>query len=188
MNKRTQINLLRNEHKIAINDFDFDRAENISKQINRLQNELKNDFSPLIIDQDIMKEEYLTQTLKQKTLNTQKKLEIQQKYHLRFQKLQERHTQELTELALQHSLTLEREISRPIHEVEQKLLQSKTYGKNHEYDMAKKLFNESQIIKNSIIEKRKKNCEDFYKKQKEKIEKRKLKEIELLTYKQKNYL
>jgi len=184
MKKQNQIDLLRNEHRIAVNEYDFDRAETISKQINRIQADISRNSNGFSIDLDEKREVFLNQTIKQKNDQTQKRFEIQKKYHEKYQQLLEKQTEEITQLSLKHALDIEREISRPIYEVEQKLAQSRSYGKNHDYKMAKMLYKDAVDIKESITEKRKAVCEEQYRKQKEKIEKRHQKEISLLTEKQ----
>ena len=149
MKKREQIELLRAEHATAINNFDFDRAEIINKQISRLQNELKRErtvdvFGDHAVDLDEQRELILRDSAKAAADLMEKRSEIINRYHERYLAMQDRHTEELQQLSQDYVMTLEKESTRTIPEVQKLQEQSKIKGKQHNYSEAKRLFQDGE--------------------------------------------
>ena len=189
MNKKEQIELLRTEHTNAVNNFDFDRAEIIDKQISRLQAELNREqtsgaFGEHTVDLDEQRELILCDAVKSNAEFMQERTNLQKRFHKRYKMMQERHTEELTRLAEQHAMALERESTRLIPEVEKLQSQSKIKGRQHKYAEAKELFQESLRVKANIIKQRKDKCNEEFEKMKNKLVDKQQEEIKLLTEKQ----
>lgn len=183
MDKAAQIELLKKEHQVAIDNFDFDRAESISMQIKKLQTAQN---KPLTRNTNLDEE---TEKLKTsaniaKTKTTQERVELQRRFHERFQELTKQHTEELNNLSLSYALARERELKRPVHEATVKFDQSKKFGSAHNYQMARALYAEATEIENRVREKRTNQIEEQYKRQKSKLEARQKRETDLLAEKQ----
>lgn len=188
MKKREQIELLRAEHATAINNFDFDRAEIINKQISRLQNELKRErtadvFGDHAVDLDEQRELILRDSAKAAADLMEKRSEIINRYHERYLAMQDRHTEELQQLSQDYVMTLEKESTRTIPEVQKLQEQSKIKGKQHNYGEAKRLFQESLDLKSQIVEQRKKACNDNFEARKKQLIQKQDQEIKLLIAK-----
>ena len=193
MNKIEQIELLRTEHANAVNSFDFDRAEIIDKQINRLQNELKRDvtndvFGEHAVDLDEQREMILCDSARATANFMEKRTDLQKKFHQRYLAMQERHTEELQNLAQQQAMALERETTRTIPDVEKLQTQSKIKGRQHKYAEAKKLFQDSIELKTQIVEQRRVACNAEFEKLRNKLIAKQQEEIELLAQKQEDAL
>ncbi|KAK8887803.1 hypothetical protein M9Y10_038860 [Tritrichomonas musculus] len=193
MNKVEQIELLRTEHANAINSFDFDRAEIIDKQISRLQNELKRDvnndvFGEHAVDLDEQREMILCDSARSTANFMEKRTDLQKKFHQRYLAMQERHTEELQNLAQQQAMALERETTRTIPDVEKLQTQSKIKGRHHKYAEAKKLFQDSIELKTQIIEQRRVACNAEFEKLRNKLVQKQQEEIQLLAQKQEDAL
>ncbi|OHT04725.1 hypothetical protein TRFO_06149 [Tritrichomonas foetus] len=189
MNKKEQIELLRIEHTNAVNNFDFDRAEIIDKQISRLQAELAKNanagaFGEHAVDLDEQREIIMCNAAKANSEFIQKRTDLQKRFHKRYKAMQDRHTEELTMLHEQHAMALERESTRLIPEVEKLQSQSKIKGRQHKYAEAKELFQESLKVKARIIEQRKNERNAEFEKLKAKLVKKQQEEIQLLAEKQ----
>lgn len=183
MDKAAQIELLKKEHEVAIDNFDFDRAESISMQIKKLQ-AAKNKPFTRDTNLDEENEKLKTSANKAKTKTTQDRVELQRRFHERFQELTKQHTEELNNLSLSYALARERELKRPVHEASIKYEQAKKFGTAHNYTMARNLYQEAQEIENTVREKRTNQIEEQYKRQKAKLEARQKRETDLLAEKQ----
>jgi hypothetical protein len=70
-------------------------------------------------------------------------IEKQRTFRQRYQALQGQHTQELTGLSLQYTMELERELARPIHDVDALLRESTIDGHEHKYAQAKAAYHQA---------------------------------------------
>ena len=180
MDKTQQIALLRKEHQAAIDSFDFDRAESICNQIKKLESDKKTK-SPKKLDLTETREKFLTSHHKIEMDNTKQRAEIQNKFHELIKEKQEQHTEELQHLDLQYTIAIEREVKRPIYEANLKYKQAKGFGQAHEYELAKKIYADAQRIEEEVKEKRKRNFEALYKKQRKALIEKQEAEIKMLS-------
>ncbi|OHT02905.1 hypothetical protein TRFO_06970 [Tritrichomonas foetus] len=189
MDKSAQIDVLRKEHQNAVNNYDFDRAEMISRQIQRLRTEQSREqenyhLGALNLDLDEQREKINGETARTDAALMTKLVNLQKRFHNRYKILQEKHTQQLTDLSLEHTMALEREASRPIPEADTLLQQSKIYGRDHNYTAAKATYQEAMKIKNQVNEERKKECNILFMKAEQQLKDRQAREIRLLEEKQ----
>lgn len=184
MNVRAQIQLLKSQHQFAVNSFDFDQAESIATQIKALQRSINRSKALVKVDLTEQNEKFLSNTHQHNAEVLAKKTEIRAKYQKRQDDMTQKHTQERTELSLQHSIYLDRELSRPIHESDLKLDQSKCFAKAHDYEGARALYKEAMIIKDKVIEERKQKCEKVFKNQLAQLVAKQERELALLKDKQ----
>jgi hypothetical protein len=180
MDKNQQIALLRKEHQSAIDNFDFDRAESISNQIKKIMSNKKTN-SPQKTDLTETREKFLTSSQRIEMNNTKKRAAIQNKFHALIKEKQEQHTEQLQHLDLQYTIAIEREINRPIYEVNLKYKQAKGFGQAHEYELAKRIYADAQRIEEEVKEKRKRNFEKLYKKQRKSLIVKQEAEIKMLS-------
>ncbi|EAY01248.1 hypothetical protein TVAG_027160 [Trichomonas vaginalis G3] len=183
MDKAAQIELLKKEHQVAVDNFDFDRAESISIQIKKLQT-AQNRPQTRNTQLDEETEKLKTSANIAKTKTTQDRVELQRKFHERFQELTKQHTEELNNLSLSYALARERELKRPVHEASVKYEQSKKFGTDHNYQMARSLYQEAVQLEEEVREKRTRQIEEQYRRQKSKLEARQKRETDLLAEKQ----
>ncbi|KAK8886104.1 hypothetical protein M9Y10_041564 [Tritrichomonas musculus] len=189
MDKSAQIEVLRREHKNAVDNYDFDRAELISRQIQRLRTEISREFESnqagsTELDLDEQREKLHGESERTDATLMGKLVELQKKYHFRYKELQARHTQQLTDLSLEHTMALERETSRPIPEVEKLLQQSKIFGKVHNYSQAKMVYQEAMEIQRRVNEQRRNECNILFMRAERKLKEKQARELKLLEEKQ----
>ena len=189
MDKSGQIEVLRREHKAAVDSYDFDRAELIERQIQRLRTKISRDFAnqqdgETNFSLDERRERCLGDSERTNAVLMNRLTDLQKRFHARYKQLQERHTQQLTDLALEHTMALERELQRPIPEVESILAQSKIYGRDHNYQMARSTYQEAMAVKNRICNRRKMECNAMFLRAERKLKERQAKELKLLEEKQ----
>lgn len=189
MDKSAQIEVLRREHQNAVNNYDFDRAELISRQIQRLRTEISREFESnqagsTELDLDEQREKLHGESERTDATLMEKLVDLQKKFHIRYKELQARHTQQLTDLSLEHTMALERETSRPIPEVEKLLQQSKIFGKAHNYTQAKMVYQEAMEIQRRVNEQRRNECHVLFMRAERKLKERQARELKLLEEKQ----
>lgn len=189
MDKEAQIEILRKEHTIAVTKYDFDRAELIERQIQRLRTEISRDYDRTQycvqdLDLDEQREKIRGKTARADASLIQKRMEIQKSFHEKFRALEERHTQQLTDLSLQHAAALDREVSRPVPEADILLAESVQHGKSHNYQRARELYQEAMKLKESVNEERRNECNVLYKRIKQKLQEKQEREKTLLMEKQ----
>ncbi|OHT09215.1 hypothetical protein TRFO_21945 [Tritrichomonas foetus] len=189
MDKSAQIDVLRKEHKNAVDNYDFDRAELISRQIQRLRTEISREYESIQegttnLDMDEQREKILGDSERTNANLMEKLVELQKRFHIRYKELQARHTQQLTDLSLEHTMALERETSRPIPEVDNLLSQSKIQGREHNYQQAKALYQEAMKIQKVVNEQRRNECNILFMKAERKLKDRQARELKLLEEKQ----
>ena len=182
MDKSQQIELLRREHQAAIDAFDFDKAESICNQIKKLETDIKR--SPKKPDLTETREKYLSSQNQAKTKNSQERTQIQRKFHEMIKARQEEHTQDLQQLDLRYQLAIERETKRPVYEAELKYKQAKNFGQSHNYELARSIYADAQRIEKEVREKRNRECQEVYKKQRKALLDKQEAEIRLLSEKQ----
>lgn len=187
MDVNKQIEILKKEHEAAIDKFDFDKAESISIQIQKLQKAITNSnqkLDPFLEEAEKIKaSENAT-----KTKYTQERIELQRKFHERFEELTKNQTTEMNNLTLSYSLAREREQKRPVHEAELKYEQAKSFGTAHNYDLAKAVYQDGVRLEKKARQRRLDQCEENFLKQKEKLEAKHKKETDLLMEKQRSAL
>ena len=189
MDKSAQIEVLRKEHQNAINTYDFDRAELISRQIQRLRTEISREYEnyqvgTTTLNLDEQREKIHGETQRTEATLMEKLVDLQKRFHERYKELQAKHTQQLTDLSLEHTMALERETSRPIPEVDKLLQQSKIYGKEHNYQQAKSLYHEAMAIQKRVNEQRRNECNALFQKAERKLKQRQARELALFEEKQ----
>jgi hypothetical protein len=189
MNRVTQIEALRREHGLACDKFDFDRAQLIEKQIQRLQSEASRDFEVSVVDAAALeieeqREKVLGDSARGNAVYTEKKIDIQKVFHIRFQQLKERHTQELTDLSLEHTMELEREIARPVPDADKLDTEARLLGRQHRYAEARNVYKEAERVRAAVNRERQDICQKAFIKAQDKLTARQQKEENLLAEKQ----
>jgi hypothetical protein len=189
MNRAVQIEALHREHGIACDKFDFDRAQLIEKQIQRLQSEASRDFELNVVDTAALqieeqREKILGDSARGNADYTQMKIDVQKTFHLRFQQLKERHTQELTDLSLEHTMELERQIGHPIPEAEKLETEARLLGRQHRYADARTVYKDAERIRASIQKERRDKCQTAFLKSQTRLQLRQQREENLLAEKQ----
>lgn len=189
MEKSVQIEILRRELKCALETFDFDRAEELTTQIDNLQIDVQKDrefqtFGNRTLTLDEQREVLLNERTHQERELMSARTKIQRRFHDRYRVLQEKHTAELQKLASDQAIALEREAMRTIPEVTQLELEAKIKGKERKYAEAKKIYNEAVETRNRIVEARKESVNAYYEKQRGKLIERQENELRILKEKQ----
>ena len=189
MDKSSQIEMLRKEHTIAVDKYDFDRAELIERQIQRLRTEISRDFErsqshvqDLDLDQQMEKIRGTSSKIDAHMM--EKRIQIQKRFHERFSELQTLHTQQLTDLSLEHTAALEREAQRPIAEVDALLADSRRNGREHRYVEARAIYQQAMALKSRVLAERQNECNDKYTRLERKLKERQQKEMKLLHEKE----
>ena len=149
-----QIKVLRSEHANAIENFDFDRAELIANQIERLQAERGTNSSAKRLDMDEQHERILNKQTKHESKHMAKRTELQDRFKKRYEEMQERQTREFTELAEAEAEALARESSRKAHEVTSLEMLAKLKGKEHDYAAARAIYQEAVDLHRDIVDRR----------------------------------
>lgn len=184
MDKSEQIRLLRAEHSSAIESFDFDRAETITKQIQRLQAEIVRDSSggnPYELDEQ--REVILNErTLKESEFMTAR-TDLQKRFHARYKEMQDRHADEMARLAEAEAEALARESSRRIPDVAKLEFEAKMLGREHNYREAKRIYQEAVRLKRDVIDKRLVGVKADFMRQRRKLQERHDWELKLLSEK-----
>jgi hypothetical protein len=193
MDKATQVEILRREHDIAVSKFDFERAEMIDQQIKILKNRMARESESLNLDLrsldfDERRERIMGISAQATASLMDQRIEKQRTFHQRYQALQMRHTQELTDLSLQHTMELERELARPIPDVEALRRQSTIYGHEHKYMQARAAFEQAKQLKNAVIARRQAEVNARYFKREQQLKANQNKELSLLSEKQQSAL
>jgi hypothetical protein len=189
MDKATQIEILRKEHSIAVSKFDFERAEVIDQQIKTLKNRIARESQSsnqdlLSLDLDERRERILGTSAQATASLMDQRIEKQRIFHQRYQVLQERHTQELTDLSLQHTMELERELARPIPEVETLLRESTIYGHEHKYAQARTTYQQAMQLKDTVTAGRQADVNARYTRKERQLKANQDRELSLLGEKQ----
>jgi hypothetical protein len=109
---------------------------------------------------------------------------MQKLYHHRYQAMRARQTQELTDLALQHALELERELARPVPEAQKLLHQSANFGHDHQYANAKATYNQATRIRGATLAARRDAVNARFAKKERELKARHERDIALLSKKQ----
>lgn len=180
-----ELESLRREHIAAVDDFDFKLAQMLSDKIKRIEQSLKknnpkNDNEFLETSRKIQ-----TMSMYEKIRSQREQNAIEDRYNERFHQLHEQHQQQLADLETAYELNKQRELKRPVYEVELKKSQSKKFGINHDYYMANALYQEASRIEKTYRDKRLNDVNDLFIKQKAKLIKRQKKEIAFLEEKKK---
>lgn len=185
MNYSQELETLRREHLAAVDDFDFKLAQDLSIRIKKLEQGLKKSSSKSNI-------EFLETSRKIHSLADYEthqyetdRLEIEDRYNERINHLLDQQRQQLIDLENSYQLNKQRELNRPVYEVELKKNQSKKFGINHDYYMANALYQEASRIEKNYRDKRLNDCYELYIRQKIKLEKKHKKEISFLEEKRK---
>jgi hypothetical protein len=189
MDKKQQITILRREHASAVGRFDFDRAEFIKTQITRLRAEITRESQTdktAMLSFDIAghKERILADSARVDTHLLQKRIELQQRFHLRYSKLQELQTQAANDLSLQYTLALERELSRPVPEADQRLREAKALARADEYAPARVAHQQAAQIREGAQAERRRACAEIFARNHAQLSERHDRELELLAEKQ----
>jgi hypothetical protein len=189
MDKATQLSILRREHDSAVEHCDFDRAEFIKTQMTRLRaginRESQTDKAAMLsLDLEEHKGRILADSARVDAHLMQKRIELQQRFHLRYAKLQELQTQALTDLSLQHTLALERELSRAVPEADQRLREAKALAHANQYALARVAHEQAAQIRDGVNAERRKACEQDYTRNQDQLNERHARELALLAEKQ----
>ena len=185
LDKSEQIKLLRSEHANAIENFDFDHAESIANQIERLQAELERDKQSGVrrLDIDEQREIFLNTQTQLESEHLTKRTELQRRFHKRYQEMQERQAHEFTELAAAEAEALARERSRKAPEVKSLEMLAKLKGKEHDYASARAIYQEAVDLHRDIVDRRLCTVKMDFEKQRRKLSEKHEWELKLLAEK-----
>jgi hypothetical protein len=189
MSRVSQIESLRREHGIACRKFDFDRAQLIEKQIQRLQSERSRDFEVSVVDTAALqieeqRDKILGDSARGNAVYTEKKLEIQRIFHRRFQQLKERHTQEQTDLSREQTMQLESRLRRTNPEVATLEREATLLGHQHRYADARTVYKNAERVRSTVTQERRDQCEAAFLKSQNRLKSRQQREEDLLVEKQ----
>ena len=189
MNVGNNITILRKQYKSALENFEFDKAEMIDKQIQHLRNQISRAQTPHQSETfrheiDAQKEKYHNISANKYNQIMQEREQIQKNFHNKYLSLQSSHSHQITDLASQHEILLEKEMQRPVPEAENLFNHSKVLGKAKKYSDAKATYNEAQNIKKKTLEERRRSCSINYEKQLRALKNQQAREIQLLSDKQ----
>lgn len=185
MDKSEQIKLLRSEHTNAIESFDFDRAESISNQIERLQAEMERASRAGVrkLDLDEQREIFLNERTQKESEHMSARTKLQRQFHARYTEMQERHANEFTELAACEAEALARESARKAPEVSRLELLAKMKGKEHDYASARAIYQEAVALNREIVDKKLCAVKMDFERQRRKLSEKHEWELKLLSEK-----
>jgi hypothetical protein len=189
MDKSEQIRVLRRQHEAAVERFDFDRAEFIEAQLNRLRTEISRENAStktdlLRLDLGEQKERILGDSARVNAYLMQKRVEQQQRFHQRYAQLQEVQTKQITELTLQYTTDLERELSRPVPEADKLFAEAKLFGRTHQYAQARAAHQDATRIRDDVLDRRRKACKAEFEETRERLKLKHERDLKLLAEKQ----
>jgi hypothetical protein len=189
MDKEAQIKILRREHETAVDKFDFDGAELIQVQINRLRAERAREFEVettdlLYLDLDEEKMRIQDDSAQVHSYLIQKRIDLQQRFHRRYSRLQELQTQAVAALSLQYTTNLERELLRPVPEAETLFAEAKLLGRAHQYAAARAAYQKAAEIRDRANEEKRQTCGEIYGHAQARLKEKHERELQLLAEKQ----
>lgn len=179
MDRNEIIMQYRAAHDEAIENYDFDRAHKIMKAIRDLY--IKEGNEKYYHQMDLIAQQL--QIVQNQKLNEYSNYIVQhesirRKYLIRFNRILEKHDQQIRELMEERRLALEREKTRPVPEANDLFSRSKLIGKvDHQYENAKILFREGCQVQKMITARRIRACSHIYREQQRLIEEKQNQEL-----------
>jgi hypothetical protein len=175
---RRHLSWLRRQHNLAIEEFRYLDAAEIQSEIDKMTSNpftynwrrLASDrLSKIKLQYDKNKEGYFRE--KERILDA---------YRPRFQFLTFKQDEQLQTLAEERKQAINREIIRPIPEVDHLLMRSKVFAKDHQYQYASDVYREAFKKKDQIIRERIAACKATFRDQKRQMIERHTRELEVM--------
>jgi hypothetical protein len=188
MDRSAQLEALRTEHAAAVERYDFDLAEVIDQRIKQLRTELSREASStcpemLTLDLDVQRERILDDSAQDTSTLLQMEIDLQARFHRRYQQLQERHKQQLADLAQSHAQELERELTRTTPELEYLLQEAKRFGRIHDYAQARASYRTATALRERLNNRRREACDAAFFRNRQKLKEKQDWEMQLLAEK-----
>lgn len=187
MNRSLQIESLRKQHKIAVGNYDFNRAEQIEEQIQRLRMEITQDFEnskhSLDLSLDEQRETVKSRSQKMRASQLLEDFDVHKNFTTRLHEMELRHAEEQRQLATEYDALLEREMHRTIPEVEVLLAEARSHGNARRYSQAKAVYQEAMNLKKHICADRRTNCSAQFVRSQRRLEQRQKREKDILASK-----
>jgi activator of HSP90 ATPase len=138
----------------------------------------------LTLDLGEQKERILGDSARMSAYLMQKRVEQQQRFHQRYAQLQELQTKQITELSLQYTNDLERELSRPVPEADKLFSEAKVFGRAHQYAQARAAHREAVQMREAALQKRRETSKAIFDENRKRLTEKHARDLELLAEKQ----
>lgn len=180
MDRRAQkLAVFRAAHERAIENYDYAAARDIQVEIRRIQS-----YSSAEVERqaNLTLQRGRVQTVMDREAETSQ-MELQEmlrKLRKRFDELETQHHEQRSSLRAEFDNLQAREKRRPMPEVDQLLMRSKVYGRDHQYRIAEQYVVEARKREAEIFEERRLACHATYKDQLAQMRAKQGKELEVL--------
>jgi hypothetical protein len=179
---RSRLVGLRKAHTRAINAFDYQRAQEIQRQIDDLRGESRAGIGISGLCRSPRKLSHIDNQRNRAAQRLDEEiLELQSRYKTRFLELDAHHAAERKALRTELHQSMNREKKRPIPEVNHLLLRSKVFGRDHQYEYAAQLVAEAQATHDRILNRRLDGCRATYREERRKLLEKQAHELALMN-------
>jgi hypothetical protein len=137
----------------------------------------------LTLDLEVQRERILDDSAQDTSTLLQMQLDMQTRFHKRYQQLQERHKQQLADLAQAHARDLERELARTTPELEHLLQEAKRFGRSHDYPQARASYQMATALRERLSNRRREACRAVFLRNQEALKEKQDWEMQLLAEK-----
>ncbi|OHT16191.1 hypothetical protein TRFO_13344 [Tritrichomonas foetus] len=165
-------------HDDAIENYDFDRAKMIMREIQKMSTKHSSNFT------EMGKIARQLQSVRGQKMNEYSDFvcqheEIRLKYLQRFHQILEKHDSQIKNLRDEMKSAISREKRRPVPEANDLFLRAKLLGRSHQYENAKIIYNEACYVHNLVTERRIRACRKLYREQQMQIEDKQNQELKV---------
>jgi hypothetical protein len=176
--RRRELCGLRRRHNQAVDEFRYADAAEIQAEMNRIIGDpLPENWHRSAGDRF---PEIKSRFIAQQQRYDRERERVLARYRIRFDELTARHDEELRALAAELEEALNRELVRPIAEVDHLLLRSKVFAKDHQYAYADEVCREAIRRKEEVICERCAACKATYRDQKRRMIERHVHELSVM--------
>jgi hypothetical protein len=183
--RESQIAVLRQERRVALAQYDYQRAQEIYLQIQQLQNgassAVHSQARTSQLELECRRDLIVNHSSQTDCLLIQKKAEIAQRFLLQREAIEQSFSQDYENLCFQHITAVTRDASRPVPAAERLLHEAELRGNHDDYDGARNIYNEAMAIQKATREERCSNLEEAFAQSKRRLQERKLKDLALLA-------
>jgi hypothetical protein len=176
--RRRRLSSLRRQHNHAIEQFRYSDAAAIQSEIDQIITD------PLTYNWRRFPSDRLS-TIKsqydqQKDAYVQDRDQILQTYRTRFAALTARQDEELAALSDECDEAVERELVRPVPDVDHLLMRSRVYAKDHQYEYANEVYREALRRRDESIRERVEACKAAFRDQRRQMAEKHARELEVM--------
>jgi hypothetical protein len=176
--RRRHLRWLRREHNRAVDQFRYADASAIQSEIDRIVSDpLSPDWHRLARDRV---GQLRAQYARKKRAYARARERLLELYRGRFSELIARQDSELRALSEERAQALERELTRPIAEVDFLLMRSKVFAKDHQYAHASDVYREALRRKDETVGERTAACRATFRDQKRQMAQRHAHELAVM--------